>query len=387
MKITIPCFIRGQNEDLERLIFKFGNCRRRAYSMKQEGIDRLEIIKQLYRETNLPTRYVQTAHDMIKGLPPHVTFGGLELQMLRERGKITREEFHRSRNTILACRGDKTNKGNVCLRVEDDRLRVNVGFRKWVRLPIFVPNKYKDLLGNSGSHTVVVRRRDEGDGYDVRITVDAEGPEPIEPKRVMALDINAGHIDFAVVEKENLKPVAVGKVNCNELLAARREENKIVVHKTVNKVRNIARHYGAEVVAGKLRTRSIKGRKVNRMSQFKLRQVMRYKLPLNGVKFQERSEAYTSKVGEVLSKPMGLDVHKASAYAFADKVIDYPKFALLRGVLPNEGDGIPRQGLSGGSGLTALHQANLVHDEARAEATPKSLVWAGDFPSKTTSYR
>lgn len=119
-------------------------------------------------------------------------------------------------------------------------------------------------------------------------------------------------------------------------------------------------------------------RKVHRMSQFRLRQVMRHKLPLHGIKFRERSEAYTSKVGGgALSKPMGLDIHKASAYAFAVKVIDYPKFMLLRGVLPNEGDGSPRQRLSEGSGLTALHQLGLVHDEASAEATPQFMGWGG----------
>ena len=32
-----------------------------------------------------------------------------------------------------------------------------------------------------------------------------------EEKRVMALDVNAGHIDFAVMDKENFEVVSVGK--------------------------------------------------------------------------------------------------------------------------------------------------------------------------------
>jgi IS605 OrfB family transposase len=372
MKLTIPCFIRGLNDDVERLMFKFGNARRRAYSMKQKGVARPEILKQLRRETGLPSRYVSAAYDTIKGLPPHVTFGGLELQRLREKGKISREEFHLRRNNLLVCRGDRSMRGNVCLRVEGDKLRVNVGTRKWVWLSLFIPEKYRGYLNDPKPYTVVIRRRDDNSGYDVRITVDVDEPEMPEPKRVMALDLNAGHVDFAVVEKRNLRPVAFGRINCHELLSSRKGKNQQVVHKTVNKIMNIARHYKAEVVAGKLRTvRSNSrraNRKIHRMSQFKLRQVMRYKLPLNGVKFGERSEAHTSKIGEVLSRPMGLDVHKASAYAFAVKVIDHHLFTLLRGVLSNEGDGILRQWQSGGSGPTAPHQTQgLVRDEVLSD--------------------
>jgi hypothetical protein len=130
------------NDDVERLMFKFGNARRRAYSMKQKGVGRLEILKLLRQETGLPSRYVYSAYDTIKGLPPHVAFGGLELQRLRERGRISREEFRLRRNNLLVCRGDRSRKGNLCLRVEGDRLRVNVGTKKWVWLPLFVPDKY-----------------------------------------------------------------------------------------------------------------------------------------------------------------------------------------------------------------------------------------------------
>ncbi len=108
---------------------------------------------------------------------------------------------------------------------------------------------------------------------------------------------------------------------------------------------------------------------------------MRYKLPLNGVRYSDRSESYTSKVGVKLSRPLGLDIHKASAYAFAIKVIDYPSFTFLRGVHANEGNGIPSMGLNGGSGPTALHQTTgLVHNDLHTqicnETTPKIKVWA-----------
>lgn len=388
MKLTIPCFIKGQNGEVEQLMFKFGNARRRAYSMKQKGVDRLVILRELRKETGLLTRYVWTAYDLIRPLPPHVTFGGIELQRLRENGKISKEKYHQRRNNLLACLGQAWFKGNQCLRLERDKLRVTVAPHNWIHLPILIPQRYegyRKYLDGSRAYMVLLRRRDDGSGYDVGITIEVDEPKTPEPNRIMALDINAGHIDFAVVEKQGLKPVTIGKVNCHELLSCKRGKNKLVVHKTVNKVRSIAKHYGAEVVAGKLHTHSIKSRKIQRMSQFKLRQVLRYKLPLNGVDFKERSEAYTSKVGRVLSTPMGLDVHKASAYAFAIKVTDYPTFMFLRGALSNEGDGILRQRLSAGSGLTALHQLGLVHDEGSTpEATPQFMGWGGGNPFRTT---
>jgi hypothetical protein len=95
---------------------------------------------------------------------------------------------------------------------------------------------------------------------------------------------------------------------------------------------------------------------------------MGYKLPLKGVIYNEWSEGYTTKVGRKLSKPLGLDVHKASAYAFAIKVTDFDLFTFLRGACTNEGDGSLSARLNGGSGPTVLHQALcLMYNELHAQ--------------------
>ena len=329
-----------------------------------------------------------TVYDTIKALPPHVTFGGLKLQRLREEGKISREEFHRRRNNILACRGDKNQKGNHCLRIEEDKFRVNIGSHQWVHVPIFIPKKYQQFLRESKSYMVLLKRISNEKGYNVKITVNREEPQFHEPKRKMAIDINSGHVDFAVVEKENLKPIVFGKINCHELVHTKKGKKRTHIHKLVNKVGNIAKHYDAEVYAGKLKTLHSKGRKrANRktygMNQFTMRQIMRYKLPLRGVRYNERSEGYTTKVGRILSPSLGLDIHKASAYAFAIKVTDYDLFTFLRGVCTNEGVGSLSARLNGGSGPTVLHQALcLMHNELYAnacgEATPRLLGRGGE---------
>jgi len=153
----------------------------------------------------------------VKDLPPHVTFGGIKNQRLREKGKISKEEYHRRRNSIVISRGDKSKSGNLNMRLDLERmeLRINTGEdKKWIYPKVYIPEKYLKkyghLLDSSAPYTVIIKRRNDG-GYDVRITVEVQ-TEVKEGKRVLALDINAGHIDFAVVEKDEPKVVSVGRV-------------------------------------------------------------------------------------------------------------------------------------------------------------------------------
>ena len=400
MKFTVPGFVSSTHPEVESLIFAFENARRRAYMMKQKSIDRLTVLRQLTREIRIPARYVSAAYDSIKGLPPHVTFGGKKAQQLRQRGKLTAEEYRRCRNRILACRGEHAQKGNLCLRIVDGHvLRVNVGPAKWVKLPIQIPKKYRPLLRNCGAYTVLLRRRLDMCSYDARITVDIEEPEVKPAKRIMALDINSGHVDFAVVDKASLQPVVFGKVDCHELLDANKDKKRILLHRLVNKVANIAKHYQAEVVAGKLHSnytnhRRRFNRRVQGMNQYAMRQIMAYKLPLKGRIFTELSENNTTKLGRRLSKSIGLDVHKASAYAFAVKVTDYPRFqSLLRDVTflhefcAYEEDGIPSMRQVGGSEHIVPHQSltRLMCNELGiplkpSEATPNQGT--GDWPHR-----
>jgi len=370
MEFTVPAFVSSTHPAVERLIFAFENARRRAYRMKWKGMDRLVILRQLNREIRIPARYVSAAYDSIKGLPPHVTFGGKKVQQLRQQGKLTAQEYRLCRNRILACRGEHAQKGNLCLRIVDGHvLRVNVGSAKWIKLPIQIPKKYRPLLRGCGAYTVLLKRRLDVRGYDARITVDVEQPEVKPVNRVMALDINSGHVDFAVVDKASLKPAAFGKVNCHELLDANKGKKRILLHRLVNKVGRIAKHYQAELVVGKLHSnytnhRHRFNRRIQGMNQYAMREIVRYKLPLKGCVFTELSENNTTKLGRKLSKPIGLDVHKASAYAFALKATDYPRFqSLLRDVTflhefcAYEEDGIPSMRQVGGSEHTVPHQS------------------------------
>jgi len=130
------------------------------------------------------------------------------------------------------------------------------------------------------------------------------------------------------------------------------------------------------------------------MNQYAMRQIMRYELPLRGLAFTELSENNTTKLGRTLSTLLGLDVHKAAAYAFALKATDYPCFqSLLRDVTflhefcAYEEDGIPSMRQVGGSEHTVPHQSltRLMCNELGiplrpSEATPNQ--GKGDWPHR-----
>lgn len=148
------------------------------------------------------------------------------------------------------------------------------------------------------------------------------------------------------------------------------------------------RHYGADtVVAGKMWTSTTPFRKANkkihRVHHFKLRQILGYKIPQIGIKYEEASESYTSILSrELLAPKLGVDIHKGAAYAFSIKVINLPAFKKL--VTPiryrvhaNEGDGIPSVSKVVVSELTVPHKSSGIVCSLAKEATLQSMVEAG----------
>jgi len=376
IELTIPARIELSEEEekeLQNLFFAFGKARRLCYSLRQKyelkgRMSRSEIIKRVQELTGLNSRYVKDAYATIENLPPHVTFGGLNNQRLREKGKITREEYKKRRNSIIYARGDKTKGGNLNLRIVEvageKYLRVNIGDRKWLLLKLFIPHKYMkkyaQYLNGSHPYSVLIKRKDNNEGYDVRITIRVECALK-EGTRLIALDMNKSHIDFCVLDKKHKDVVAVGKINTAELQNTRSEKREHQIKKVANKVKNLAKHFNADVVIGKLHTSNFKShRKANRMvhqmPQFKLRKWIKHICVKNGVKCEERSEANTTKVGRILSHIFGLDVHKCSAIAFALKLLDFRMFKLLSVVASNDVNGRRRGRRRRGSSPTGTAQ-------------------------------
>jgi IS605 OrfB family transposase len=372
--ITLPGVITSilDKAALHDLMRTFGKARRRAFSLKRTGIRPGDIEKILQDELGLNSRYIKDAYYSIKDLPPNTTFGGLKNQRLREHGKLTKEEYTKRRNAFLLSRGDRAKKGNLNLRLELDTMQLRITTccqhkdRKWMIAQIFIPQKYLDTYGGyldgARPYTVLLKRRNFDQGYDLRISINL--PCKLRSaSRVMTLDINAGHTDFAVVNKDDGRVVVIGKFNHHETQHTRRGKRVHLLNKLVEKIGNLATHYDAEVVVGSLNTGkfwsySTKAtRKIRQLPQYKFRQLLK-RLELRGIKVVERSEAYTSRLGAAVSPLLGFDVHKCAAMMFALKVINYERFQQLKtlflfGVPSDEGHGSRRRRRRRESGLTA----------------------------------
>jgi hypothetical protein len=77
-----------------------------------------------------------------------------------------KDEWLRHRDSQIYCRGDKTKKGNLNIRIiDDDALRTTVGIRKWALFKLFVPDKYqqdlKTLLASGQAYNVRLKRKDD----------------------------------------------------------------------------------------------------------------------------------------------------------------------------------------------------------------------------------
>jgi len=390
--VTIPGVIKSTEElfNLDKIMLKFGNARRRAFSMKKKGFKKSVIEKILQLEIGLNSRYVKDAWYSIKDLPINTTFGGLNNQLLREKGKISKSEYKKRRNAILLSRGDKSKKGNLNLRIDFTTLKLRINTCncdiKWLFIDIFIPHKFLDKYGSfldgSYPYTVLIRRRNFNSGYDVRINIEVTC-EIRKASRVMALDINAGHTDFAVMKKSNTKLLAIGKINHHETQHVRKGKREHLLNKTVEKIGNIAQHYDAEVVVGHLNTGKFKSynkkatRKIRQMPQYKFRKLLK-RLERKGIKINERSEAYTSKLGHKVSQLVGLDVHKCAAILFALKVINYDLFRqlmkYLSGVSSDEGNGSRKRKQGRESGLTAPIQYRMFPNKMKFWMVMKSRI-------------
>ncbi|MFX1536694.1 MAG: IS200/IS605 family accessory protein TnpB-related protein [Promethearchaeota archaeon] len=325
-------------------------------------------------------RYSKDAYYSIKDLPSHVTFGGLKNQRLREKGKITAKEYKQRRNSIVLSRGEKRKQGNLNMRLDLEAMtiRINVGqARQYINPKIYIAPKYLKRYGQyldgSIAYTVLVRRRDNDTGFDVRITV-AEIHEIRESTRTMALDVNAGHTDFAILDKRTDEVVTVGVLDHYETQYIRKDKRKRKLYQLTKQISQLADQYDAEVLVGKMQTSKVDNkpksarRKIRQMPQHQFRNMLGYKLPMAGINIRERSEAYTSLGGKVLSQLLGLDIHKCAAILFGLKFTDYDLFSLLVKFLQrisfNDGKGSPRTSKkSTGTlgGLTALSQNGRIY--------------------------
>jgi len=193
-----------ERKELEYLMRKFGNVRRRAYAQKWKGKGKAEIVKILREDTGLNVHYIESAYYSIEDLPPRVVFGGKKNLKLRAEGKISKEEYRKRRNSVLISRWERFVGGNVNIRLDLSTMKLEIDCcnGKHIYPRICIPRrcleKYGEYLDGSYPYAVIIKRLDDDRGFKVRFIVNVE-PSMREGGRI---DVNVEHTEFVVMNKE-----------------------------------------------------------------------------------------------------------------------------------------------------------------------------------------
>jgi len=326
--------------------------------------------------------------------------GGCERNAYEKREQLVRKSIIKGGMLSSSPGGDKAKKGNLNLRVDLQtmHLRVNIASATWISPKLFISPKYVihygTLLDGSQPYTVLLKRHETKAGYLVKITV--EIPSQVRMgTRLMTLDMNAGHTDFAITNKCTEQVVVTGKLNHYETQHVRKGKRDALLYKLVAKIGRVAAHYQADVVVGKLNTGKFQGgrkanRQIHQLPQYKFRHLLMQQLTKRGIQVQERSEAYTSKLGEKIAPLLGLDIHKAAAISFGLKILNYSQFrTLLSEVRSNEDSGSLRAKHRRGSELTAPYQSalTLVSDETHSSGDYPAILGSGGLLTTVSNWK
>lgn len=403
MIVTIPgMLIDPEAETLDKMLARFGWARRRAHAAIHKGEPRVRIEKWLQIETGLNCRWVRSAISSIRALPKHTVFGGRRNLKLLQTGKITKDDWRKMRNSSLYSVGDgsKEGKGNVNARIvhlsDGYYLRLNtsgLSEERYLWAKLFIPSRFLEkwgyALSGDRSYSVLIKRANEG--FDVRIAIHVDVPEPYAPKRALGLDINARHLDLASPDRDRIHVARVSGRFCESRNAWNRAAKKVV---------NIAKGLNAGLVVGdikRLPRERVHGKKhgwrhrrprrvLSQMPTYKLKRKLALECALKGVPISFVHEYGTSKRGEPLGRGLGLDTHKAAALLIALKP---QTFESRRGVSAHDALDCMSGGLTGGRGLTAQFHRTVGFDEGLATGgyipkadrdgpllrVPKNVIW------------
>lgn len=287
----------------------------------------------------LNTRQISDAVVQAQGLNNRLKgkkmlFGGRKAWEDLKSGKITKAEWLRRRNGQIYCRGDKTRKGNLNVRVVGDTLRVTIGRRKWVSYKLFVPEKYRRALcALSASGVAYNVRLKYSDSQHFKVTIDfqVESPTAVTDFRngAIGVDINPDRIAVADVTKDGNLVSAATFVN-SRILYARREKRDYDIGCLVKRVICYARTRGKGIVFEDLRfskdkTGSRKWKR--RQSNFVWRKflgLLERKCVENGIQFAKANPAFSSIIGTYKYRWMyKVSVHESAAFVIGRRGLGY----------------------------------------------------------------
>lgn len=328
--------------ELDKLIKDFQSCVRFSYCRfdkdKMAFNDVRKAAKAKYPMLN--TRQVSDAvvqaqayNTRLKG--EKVVFGGRKAWEDLKAGAITKDEWLHRKDSQIYCRGDKTQKGNLNIRImPDDTLRITVGTRKWASFKLFVPEKYqqelKTMLASGQAYNVRLKRKD---GQHFKVMIDYQIEPPVASvgfqNGAIGVDTNPDRIAVADVTADGNLVATETFIN-NRILYGSREKRDYDIGCLVKKVIGYALERGKGIVfedlkfdKDKIGSRKWK-RKQSNFAWKKFITLLERKCVENGIQYKKVNPAFTSIIGKYKYRWMyKTSIHESAAFVIGRRGLGY----------------------------------------------------------------
>lgn len=354
---TIPTTIQGtlielsdsDKEQLEDLIRRFESATRYSYARICNGVRVLDVEKDVAVKFNLSSRWSKDAIARAKSAynsalakvkagklsdPRKLIWGGRKNLEKRQQGEITNEEWKALRRRQLYSRGDRSKQGNLNTRIESYggvfNLRITLGIRNWLTVPLWVPQKFWDQLNQQlqGCPCYTIRIiRGEDNRFRVYITFDLPVPDAKIGFENGAVGVDLNPSGQALVGT-NSQGQFIQKewLGTPELQYSRRGRRDWLIWDTAHQIVDLAEQLQKGVVLEGLnfkRDGKSYGRKLNRIfnnfTYRRLIQAIERVCLKRGVDLKFINPAFTSFIGKKKYQKVYkfLVVHEAAAYVIA----------------------------------------------------------------------
>jgi len=258
---------------------------------------------------------------------PKLVFGGRKAWEDLKAGVITKDQWLKRRDGQIYCRGDKTQKGNLNIRIIDETLRVTVGTRKWATYKLFIPDKFKQelktVLASGQAYNVRLKRNDD---QHFKVWIDYQVDEPMPTSGVgfangvIGVDCNPDRLGIADVSSDGNLVSSETFIN-NRILYASTHKRDYDIGCLVKKVIQYAKDRNKGIVFENLKFDKDKtgSRKWKRkQSNFVWRKfltLLERKCVEHGVAYERVNPAFTSIIGKYKYRWMHkITIHESAAY-------------------------------------------------------------------------
>lgn len=325
----------NDKEALDKLMRTYSSCMRFAYQRiinNESPKKHNDFHKLLKSKFNLNYRYIEeciqeaqqlaSSCEELKTNPHKVIFGSkkafLKLKkrhLSEQQRQELKEQYKEIRQCNLYSRGDKNRQGNLNTQIQGNKLRINVGFRKYIYVTIHHKSKRFNKVFGSLCYSVRIIRRNSI--YYAHFAIDEKFPKAkiTKDNGVIGIDLNAFPSNIAWCEtNKDGNYISSGTINTPELYDCRGPKRDYYVWKYAHKITDLALKQGKALVIEDLKNLKGLNRALGNWCRGKLKEAIITFAKRKGVEIKLVNPAYTSIIGCVKYAPLyNLSRHTSAA--------------------------------------------------------------------------